>query len=598
MSPLARLHLRARYLDCQPTSPHQLRPQLTPPCPRGFSTILLTRQGARPLSVSAVQMSTPPRRNLEKELQDGVVPWERRTLFSTSRNAVTANEPYVYTLIDLPWLKIPWICFSSGSSTSPISIASSPASLPRPKGVPIYSSPISRTSYSPPTPRFCPPISSSSKPLHPFFNPPPPPPPKRNAPRLVAQYSSTSSGSQSTTTETQSTSSVYGGMQDQIDFIAAEVERMEVSQNAARKLPTKPKPPVVRAGYQPKPRSSSSRSPTPPAHSTVPPPTSVPTALSGSSTRPALAASRAKAKPKPNVLSSTSHLPLFSHATHPTPPKVIYTNCAAEVDDLLACLHGPVLGFDMEWPVFGWQTSVDPTTGQKKSAPVGGTWNGQKWVFGQAKTALIQICDERLVILIHLTGMEEIPKSVVELLANKEIYKTGVQVRGDGLKISRDFPEVFASLQPKSLLELSWLARKVDTVKTGPGHGLIALAKLCAEYLGAELPKGDVRKSNWDQALTKEQIEYAANDVYASMQIYLHLKRLGDERGIDVDLREHASDLGDFMVTSPTDTLGGPSTPSVLPTGTAKMRALALFMGGKTIEEIAASAKIKENTAL
>lgn len=55
-------------------------------------------------------------------------------------------------------------------------------------------------------------------------------------------------------------------------------------------------------------------------------------------------------------------------------------------------------------------------------------------------------------------------------------------------------------------------------------------------YLGYELPKGDVRKSNWLEPLNKEQVDCetqyqvqlipdAASDAYASLQLFLQLMR-------------------------------------------------------------------------
>lgn len=100
----------------------------------------------------------------------------------------------------------------------------------------------------------------------------------------------------------------------------------------------------------------------------------------------------------------------------------------------------------------------------------------------------------------------ELPRKAVEILQDPKIYKLGVQVRGDGLKILRDRPEAFPN-GISSLLELSRMARKADAINTGPGGGLIALAKLVSAYLGKTLPKGKVRSSNWSANLDASQIE-------------------------------------------------------------------------------------------
>jgi hypothetical protein len=59
---------------------------------------------------------------------------------------------------------------------------------------------------------------------------------------------------------------------------------------------------------------------------------------------------------------------------------------------------------DLEWPVSGIQKLVDPRTGAVRRKAVGGTWDDEKkkYIWGQGRTALIQVCDERLIVLIHL----------------------------------------------------------------------------------------------------------------------------------------------------------------------------------------------------
>jgi hypothetical protein len=78
-------------------------------------------------------------------------------------------------------------------------------------------------------------------------------------------------------------------------------------------------------------------------------------------------------------------------------------------------------------------------------------------------------------------------------------------IPGDGLKLHRDFPNAFP-LGLTNLLELTYVARKVDPIGTGPGSGLISLANLCLEYTGKQLKKeNDVRKSNWIADLNDDQ---------------------------------------------------------------------------------------------
>jgi nucleotidyltransferase/DNA polymerase involved in DNA repair len=115
---------------------------------------------------------------------------------------------------------------------------------------------------------------------------------------------------------------------------------------------------------------------------------------------------RAKPPPQP------SNLPPFHHRNYlpNTRPRVVYTTTSAEADDLLSCLRGPVLGFDLEWPVSGKYRTVG-ADGRAVEQRVGMKWTANGWGYEQARTALVQFCDERLVVLVHLRDMEGAPSS-------------------------------------------------------------------------------------------------------------------------------------------------------------------------------------------
>ncbi len=75
-------------------------------------------------------------------------------------------------------------------------------------------------------------------------------------------------------------------------------------------------------------------------------------------------------------------LPLYSYKQYPPIPAVVYTRHEEEANDLVGCLKGP-LGFDLEWPV----------SFRRGKAP-------QEW-----PTALVQICDSRMIVLIQVSAM-------------------------------------------------------------------------------------------------------------------------------------------------------------------------------------------------
>ena len=84
----------------------------------------------------------------------------------------------------------------------------------------------------------------------------------------------------------------------------------------------------------------------------------------------------------------TEGLPFFTYKSLRPKPTLVYTCCPDETDDLLMLLQGDVVGFDMEWPV---------------------SYRAQKGVSGARKltdkTALVQVCDDKLVLLLHLSKM-------------------------------------------------------------------------------------------------------------------------------------------------------------------------------------------------
>jgi hypothetical protein len=240
------------------------------------------------------------------------------------------------------------------------------------------------------------------------------------------------------------------------------------------------------------------------------------------------------------------NLPIFSYKTFiPTgpaladvepkryvPPTLVYTACADEADDLIPLLQGDVVGFDMEWPVnyrrFKGAASAQYLPGQ---------------------TALVQVCDDKMVLLLHLSKMNcefgqglnssrafqltphpvsairsAFPSALKDLCNSETIFKIGVNINGayhlrsydrlscltdilsagDSKKLIKDFP----FLKPKLMLDLSYVARQVDPTNCGDAHVLISLARLTRAYLGYDLDKDSaVRTSDWSLNLSKEQQE-------------------------------------------------------------------------------------------
>jgi ribonuclease D len=117
----------------------------------------------------------------------------------------------------------------------------------------------------------------------------------------------------------------------------------------------------------------------------------------------------------------------------------------------------------------------------------------------------VQICDGETVLLFHVgTGVQPGP-ALVALLADPRRLKAGVAVRGDALKLLRDFPACGAN-PPAGLVELSHVARALEP-RRWASRSLVALRRLTQGLLRKDLDKGPVRTGAWDQALSDEQIE-------------------------------------------------------------------------------------------
>ncbi|KAK8869540.1 hypothetical protein IAR55_000106 [Kwoniella newhampshirensis] len=569
------------------------------------------------------------RSKVETELEGldlGIGIWEGKTVF-TSEPATIRTPRTERTCTTCASHKSQT---ASGTASSPISVAStssspsaSPLPLPQPRATPHYTSPLPRTAFTPP--RTVPTPSGSSvtrhnasssqgasgsshaggsgsqKPIHPFFvrarSAPVP-----HRPRLVAHYSSSESGQTSsesdgtvTTTEDSHSQSQDLGQDpgvrreksSEIDQLAEAVERLEMSRRPLTVppiLPIKPSPIVSQAQGKGK--------------------------------------GKEKAKER-------QQLPLFHYSTYTPKPSVAYTTSASEADDLVSCLRGNVLGLDLEWPPAGTYKVPIPGGGGTMDKKIGMKWNEKlkKYEWGQGRTALVQLCDDKLVVLIHLGENMDLPKKVIEIIRDPSIYKLGVQVKGDGLKLLRDFPGHFGPSSssntphgsepqenrgPSSLLELSYLARAVDPIGTGPGNTLIKLSTLCSAYLGKELDKSDdVRRGNWFSVLGQRERDYAANDVYSSIQIFHKLRSLGEERGVSLNLDTFCSNVGAQSTTSlqsrsltVTNGLasGGVMNKFIVPAdikppSPAQLSALTSFIEGKGIVEIASTRSIKLSTA-
>ncbi|KAI7883706.1 ribonuclease H-like protein, partial [Lichtheimia hyalospora FSU 10163] len=153
----------------------------------------------------------------------------------------------------------------------------------------------------------------------------------------------------------------------------------------------------------------------------------------------------------------------------------------------LVCQGDAFYGFDMEWqPQF------------KR----GGKEN---------KTALIQICGKDTILILQVVRLEYLPHQLVQFLKTKALLKSGVNIRGDGQKLARDF-----RVECNAFVDLDRICAFLYPQK--PSRSLRSLTGFFLERNMKKHKK--IQCSNWSRlALTPAQLKYAANDAYASYAI-------------------------------------------------------------------------------
>lgn len=117
---------------------------------------------------------------------------------------------------------------------------------------------------------------------------------------------------------------------------------------------------------------------------------------------------KTKTKPPAPADEPDPNVSYFQYTSLTPTPKLAYTTDRDEADLLISCLKGNILGFDLEWPPAGLQSFKDPISGKVEKKWVGRSWDAGKgkYVFTTGKTALVQVCDGELIVLVHLKDMK------------------------------------------------------------------------------------------------------------------------------------------------------------------------------------------------
>lgn len=160
-----------------------------------------------------------------------------------------------------------------------------------------------------------------------------------------------------------------------------------------------------------------------------------------------------------------------------------------------------LLGFDLEWKP-----------------------NAYAYMGIRRNVSLVQLASEDHIALIHLAlfpgGKVECPPTLRTILEDPSIRKVGVAIQADSTRFQK-----FLGCRGRGLLELSHLHRLVKCSEAGQydliNKRLVSMALMAEEYFHLPLFKGDeVRGGDWSKSILESQMEYAAADAYAGLQLF------------------------------------------------------------------------------
>ena len=199
----------------------------------------------------------------------------------------------------------------------------------------------------------------------------------------------------------------------------------------------------------------------------------------------------------------------YSLYEHPTKGKVKVHYCKSkETTERTAQLFlgKDVVGFDIEW-----KPQAQATDGLKKNV------------------SLIQLASEERIALFHIarypkgeTVDDFLAPTLKSIMEDPNISKVGVSVKSDCTRLRK-----FMGIESRGLFELSHLYKLVKLFPSNVkkiDKRLVSLAQQVEEHLQLPLWKGEVRSSDWSTDLNYQQMQYAASDSYAGLQLYLTME--------------------------------------------------------------------------
>eukprot|EP01084_Bolivina_argentea_P040807 75322_1 len=168
------------------------------------------------------------------------------------------------------------------------------------------------------------------------------------------------------------------------------------------------------------------------------------------------------------------------------------SECIYAINELLA--YSPqIVGFDLEWKS---KTVKDEI---------------------QSKISLMQIAfDNKLIILIRLHLLNNIPSQLISFLNDVTIIKSGVGIYGDKKKLFNDY-----NINIFGCIELNDIYISVNKQH----DSFYGLQRFTKELLKTEMKyKNKINHCEWEcKTLTKQQIDYAANDALIGYIIFMEI---------------------------------------------------------------------------
>ena len=143
-----------------------------------------------------------------------------------------------------------------------------------------------------------------------------------------------------------------------------------------------------------------------------------------------------------------------------------------------------------------------------------------EWVYNK-KISLIQIGNDKIILLIRIHLFKSIPMELISLLNNNQILKVGVGIFNDKGKLFKDY-----GIKTYGILELNHLYNHHNKASS-----YLSMKKLAKIVLNENMKFKTVElaRSNWEaKYLSEKQIYYAADDTFIPFKIFYKILNIND----------------------------------------------------------------------